>query len=50
MKTKKTQERKRCPSCWSKIPLQQKLGKYHGYKIRRGHVYCKKCSTEIKGD
>lgn len=48
MKTSNTQK-KVCPNCFEKIPLQQKLNlKWFGYKIRDGHVFCKVCSKEIK--
>lgn len=49
MKLKNTQ--KICPHCLSKINLQQRLNlKWPGWKARNGHVFCKVCSTEIKGD
>lgn len=44
----KTQKLKICNNCLNKVPMQQRLSTWAGYKVRDGHVFCKTCSTQIK--
>ncbi len=48
MKILKTQILKICPNCLSKVEKNTQFNSWNGYKARNGHVFCKKCGTEIK--
>jgi hypothetical protein len=37
-----------CDNCLGKYKKGSKLNPYRGYKVRKGHLFCKMCSGEIK--